>query len=282
MKKGKALTVIGLIYLLAYALGVASSFFIENTIMKFFVFDTVATIVTFIFSVILRNSSVYDAYWSVTPMVMSIWLFIENRAFSVFQLIFLVVFNIWGARLTTNWINVFTDFSYEDWRYTKFRNETPKFFWSFVNFFGIHYLPTLFVFAGFLPVFVVSNNVLGPLSLIGDAVILLGVLFEHLADKAMHTFLSNTKEKTVCKTGLWKYSRHPNYLGEITVWFGVFIAMLPYDLTHWYYCIGFISVAVMFNIISIPLMEKRQLARRPEYAEYKKNTSRLLLLPVKK
>ena len=62
----------------------------------------------------------------------------------------------------------------------------------------------------------------------------------------------------------------------------IILAMLPYALHRWYYGIGCLAVAVMFNTVSIPLMETRQLARRPQYAEYRKVTSRLLLRPQKK
>lgn len=282
MKKIKDLIIILVIYIFAYVLGAVATIPFDNIILKCFIFDTVATIITFIFSVALKNSSVYDAYWSLTPLVMSLCLFIGNKAFSVYQVIFLVVFNIWSIRLTINWITVFTDFSYEDWRYKKFRNETPKLFWPLVNFFGIHYLPTLFVFCGMLPIFEIIKNPLGPLSMFGYLIIFIGVAFEFFADREMHQFLENCSANELCQKGLWKYSRHPNYLGEITVWFGVFLVMFPYSLNHWYYCVGFLSIALMFNIISIPLMEKKQLSKRTSYSEYKKKVSRLLLLPNKR
>lgn len=273
------LTIILLIYLLAFAIGFLCCYQFENTMLKFFIFDVAATVVTFIFSVILKNSSVYDAYWSLTPMVMSIWLFAEAGAWSAMQVIFLVAFNIWSVRLTVNWITVFTDFSYEDWRYKKFRDETHRLLWPIVNFWGIHMMPTLVVFAGMLPMFEIVNGKIGNASCIGIAVMLIGVSFEFFADRQMHAFLRENKTKTTCRNGLWKHSRHPNYLGEISFWLGVFLAMIPYATDKWYYVIGFVSVAVLFNVVSIPLMEKRQLSRRPDYAEYKKETSRLLLLP---
>lgn len=281
MKKAKDLGIIALIYILAYVIGILSCRAVESLILKCFIFDTVATVVVFLFSVILVNSSVYDAYWSLTPMMMSLCLFIGSKAFSLWQILFLIVFNIWSLRLTANWTIVFTDFSYEDWRYRKFRNETPRALWPAVNFFGIHYVPTLVVFLGMLPLFRLIENPLGVLALPGVIVMLFGIGLETFADRAMHAFLASERHGDVCQTGLWKYSRHPNYLGEITVWTGVFLVMLPYSPAYWYYAIGFVSVAVMFNVISVPLMEKRQLERRPGYAEYAERTSRLLLLPVK-
>lgn len=88
-------------------------------------------------------------------------------------------------RLTINWITVFTDFSYEDWRYIKFRNETPKIFWPVVNFFGIHFMPTLVVFAGMLPLFVIAKIELGVKSIPGILVMLFGILMEYFADRQM-------------------------------------------------------------------------------------------------
>ena len=273
-----------LIYVLAYAAGFISSFFIGGVILRYFVFDIAATVVTFVFSLIFHNSSVYDPYWSLTPMVMSAALFIEYRAFSLWQIIFLAAFNLWSARLTVNWITVTTGFSYEDWRYRKYRDENGPFMWFIINFCGIHMVPTLVVFAGMLPLFEIVKHGMNALSLIGVAVILFGVAMEFFADRDMHAFLGETaasKEKTVCRRGLWNHSRHPNYLGEISVWTGTFLTMLPFAPEKWYYVVGAVSVAVLFNVVSIPLMEKRQLARRADYAEYRKDTSRLLLLPKK-
>lgn len=269
-------------YLLSYEAGAFACRYFDNIMLKCFIFDTAATVMIFIFSVSLKNSSVYDAYWSLTPMVMSLCLFIGNKAFSVWQIIFLTVFTIWSVRLTLNWVSVTTGFSYEDWRYKKFRAETPKKFWPFVNFFGIHYMPTLIVFGGMLPVFEIIKNPLGIKSLPGIAITASGILLEFFSDRQMHAFLANDEKKDICRCGLWKYSRHPNYLGEITVWLGVFLTMLPYSLSKWYYGFGFAAVTVMFLIISIPLMEKRQKSRREAYGDYCKTTSMLLLMPNRK
>lgn len=278
-KKKKDLLIILIIYVFAFIIGYLPCTSFTNMMLKLFVFDVVATVVTFIFSVILRNSSVYDAYWSATPMVMIIWLFIVEKAFNGMQIVFLIVFLVWSVRLTVNWVQVFTDFSYEDWRYRKFRDETPRLFWPIVNFFGIHFMPTLVVFAGMLPLFSISQTPIGVMAMPGIIVMLFGILLEFFADIQMHEFLSSGRTGEVCNVGLWSYSRHPNYLGEISFWCGVFIAMIPYDIGHWYYGIGWLSVCILFNVVSIPLMEKRQLSRRPKYNDYKLKTSRLILRP---
>lgn len=280
--KVRDLLIVTAIYLLAFAAGAAASLWVDGIMLKLFVFDSVATVVTFIYSVLLKNSSVYDAYWSVAPGVMIVWLFAAEKSRSAMQIVFLLVFLLWATRLTLNWVKVFTDFSYEDWRYRKYRDETPKLLWPLVNFFGIHYMPTLVVFAGLLPLFAIAKGSVGLVSMIGILVMLFGIGLEFFADRQMHEFLESGAKGQVCQVGLWKYSRHPNYLGEISFWCGVFLAMLPYDVKHWYFGIGALGVCILFNVVSIPLMEKRQLARRPDYKVYRRKTSRLLLKPQKK
>ncbi len=285
MKKFRDLLIIILIYAVAFGVGYVTCFIVENPILKMFLFDVAATLVIFIFSLIFHNSSVYDAYWSLAPMVMSIWLFARAQAFSFWHIAFLIVFSLWSLRLTINWINVTTGFSYEDWRYKKYREEHGPFVWFILNFFGIHLMPTVIVFVAMLPMFEIIKHEMNALSLIGIAIILIGTAFEYLADIQMHKFLNLSKDASVkctCHIGLWNYSRHPNYFGEIMVWWGVFIVMIPYALNRWYYVLGAVSVTLLFNLVSIPLMEKRQLKRRSDYAKYRETTSRLLILPHKK
>ena len=282
MKKTRDLLAILGIYLLAFLVGALLCRRINGIMLRLFVFDAAATVVVFVFSVLLHNSSVYDAYWSVAPGIMAIWLFAAKRAFSAMHFVFLAVFLVWAVRLTVNWIEVFTDFSYEDWRYRKYREESPRLFWPVVNFFGIHMMPTLVVFAGMLPLFELTKQPLNAAALPGIAVMAFGILMEFFADRQMHAFLSSENRGTVCQLGLWNYSRHPNYLGEISFWCGVYLAMLPASPSHWYYGVGCAAVALLFNVVSVPLMEKRQLSRRPVYREYRATTSRLLLLPKKR
>lgn len=124
---------------------------------------------------------------------------ISQNAFGLFQILFLIVFSIWAVRLTLNWVKVFTDFSYEDWRYKKYREESPKLLWPFVNFFGIHFMPTVLVFLGMLPIYEIVRVQLGICSLLGIVIMLCGILLEYFADKAMHYHLANVTKKELCR-----------------------------------------------------------------------------------
>lgn len=268
---------IALMYIFASGLAAISCTLINDLMIKMFVFDISATVLIFICSVIWKNSSIYDPYWSAIPMALSIWLAIATPSLSLWHWIFLIVFNAWGLRLTLNWIRTTTGLDWEDWRYQMFRNNNNPVMWQFLNFTGIHMMPTLIVFAAFLPMFEIMKMQLNAWSLIGDVIIVFGTLLEFFADRHMAQFLKNTAEKTTCRTGLWKYSRHPNYLGEIMIWIGVFVVMIVNDFSLWYFGVGALLMIVLFNVVSIPMMEKRQLQRRPDYKDYKQSTSRLLL-----
>lgn len=82
------------------------------------------------------------------------------------------------------------------------------------------------------------------------------------------------------RDGLWKYSRHPNYLGEILMWWGVALAVLWAAPEQWYLCAGAAANTVLFLAVSIPMADKRQSAK-PGFAQYKKETRALLPLPQK-
>ena len=278
-----SLTIITLIYSLSFITGYFSFYWMDNLYIKFFLMDVIATITVFIFSVIFKNTSVYDPYWSLTPWAILTYFFISFKAFSIYNIVIYIVFTIWSWRLTINWVITFPNLTHEDWRYSYYRNKLDTFKFQVVNFIGLHMIPTVLVYGGLLPLlvlFVNGNN--SPLSLIGAFIILIGVILEFVTDHEMHSFLRSTKERITCRNGLWNYSRHPNYLGENIIWIGCFTAMVVVLPHFWWLFFGFVLMILLFEFISIPLAEKHHKSRRNDYVDYIKTTSRMLLLPHKK
>ncbi len=282
MDRIKGFIWIGISYILAFSVGFIAYFALiqagVDTILSLFILDIIATIIVWAFGLAFRNSSFYDPYWSITPLVMVILLLIDKKAYGVTNIIFVLALAAWSLRLTINWATTFTSINVEDWRYVDYRNKSPK-LWPIINFFGINMMPTLLVFAGLLPglSMMIENTGFKPLSLIGTVVIIWGFLLELLADRDMHKHLATDVNHTICQVGLWKYSRHPNYLGEISIWFGIYFMLLAVNPSKFYLGFGAIAILALFVFISIPMMEKRQIKRRPAYIEYKKTTSMLLL-----
>ena len=272
-----------LFYLISYIIGYFSSFYIENIILRLFLFDVISTFIIYLLSLVIKNSSLYDAYWSLTPWVMLTYLIILNYTnLNIYHYIVYIVFSFWSFRLTLNWIITFENRKWIDWRYQDLKAKSNKYTWQFINFFGIMMMPTLLVFVAFIPLIYVININLNALSLIGSVIILIGTLLELFSDHYMHKFLKSNHKNEVINIGLWKYSRHPNYLGEILIWIGVYLVLLLVAYEYWYLFVGMLLIILLFNFISIPLAEKRQLSKRSAYKEYQLETSRLLILPKKK
>ena len=229
-----------------------------------------------------KNTSIYDPYWSFTPWVLTLLAIVETRNFSIPIILLFLAFSFWSWRLTLNWVSTFEDMKWEDWRYKKYREKYPRLAFEIINFFGLQIMPTALVFAALTPFLFMIQTGANYFVLIGVTIIVTGTLLELFADKQMHAFLRSTKEKVTCQKGLWNYSRHPNYLGEISVWFGLAIPHIIQYPTYWYYDIGCILILLLFYFISIPLMENRQVSRRSDYDAYRKTTSKLLILPKRK
>ena len=280
LSKIPSLIIIGIIYVFALAGGYLLARLLPvDLTLRLFLADIFATVIVYVFSVIFKNTSVYDPYWSVAPWVLILIAMIEMKSFSVPIVILFGAFSLWSWRLTWNWVITFKNMAHEDWRYAKYRESYPRIIFEVINFIGLQMMPTLVVFGGLWPFILLVEQGSNYLAIVGAAIIIFGTSLEFFADHQMHQFLNETVEKKVCQKGLWNYSRHPNYLGEISVWFGLAITHIIQYPTQWYIDLLFIAIVLLFNFISIPLMEKRQLQRRPDYENYRKTTSTLLLLP---
>ena len=282
--RARALMLVLYSYVMALAAGWLTIVFapIENPILLTLAADAVATVVIFGWSVVYDNSSFYDAYWSVSPPAIVVyWISLAEPGVVPFRttLVLLVVW-LWGVRLTANWARGWTGLDHEDWRYVDFRAQFPRAYWA-VSFAGIHFFPTLIVFAGLYavyPALVTGSEPLGLLDAIAVAVGLGGVAFEFFADNQLRAFVTGPKQPgETLRTGLWRYSRHPNYLGEIMFWWSLYlfgIAAAPDTVLSGAF--GPVAMTVMFLFVSIPLLEKRSLERREAYQQVIDETSMLI------
>ena len=202
--------------------------FSERDVLTFLYAHVAMTIVCFIFSLIKKNSSVYDAFWSVIPfyfVVFWAWYYSLDDQLTLFHWIVFIVVSLWSWRLTINWARSWADFSHEDWRYIKLANDTGKFY-PIVNFLGIHLFPTLLVFGGMWPLFSIFSNplILSWMFFVGVGISMLGISLEFFADNQLFRFRNrpNKKKEDLLDTGLWGKMRYPNYLGEMLFWIGLF------------------------------------------------------------
>lgn len=249
--------------------------------------DLVATVVIFGFSRLHRNSSVYDAYWSVIPPLFALyWLFGSTvevdplRAGCVVALVWL-----WAIRLTANWAWHWGGMGHEDWRYPLVRQRAGRAALA-ADFAGIHLFPTIQVFLGCLPVYAavaLGSTAFGPLDLLALAIGLGAIAIETLADLQLHAYQAKRPPGGFITSGLWAWSRHPNYFGELSFWWSMMLfglAALPAG--WWWLTPGALAMTAMFAFASIPLMDERSRARRPGYADYMRRVSALVPLPPRR
>lgn len=288
MSKAQSLTRVGLAYVAAF--GVATAWLLWGPDTRWLwldglIADLLATLVVFAASRVHRNSSFYDAYWSVLPPYLAFYWWLASDAPGVSDgraWLVLGVIAVWAIRLTGNWIYAFPGLHHEDWRYPLVRERAGRMEFL-ADLVGIHVVPTMQVFLGLLPVYAavaLPGRDVNWLDGVAVVVGLAAVALAFIADLQMYRFVRTRQPGEVMDRGLWAWSRHPNYFGEISFWFamGLFgLAASPGD--WWWVLIGTVAMVVMFQAASIPMMEGRSLERRPSYREVIERVPRLVPRP---
>ncbi len=276
-----------LLFLLAYALALVValvagfSFDLFHPVVVALIADVAATIVIFAFSTAYGNSSFYDPYWSVAPIVIGIYwsVFAENPNIDLMrQVLSLSVVIAWGGRLTFNWIRRWEGMGHEDWRYVDFRRTFGKHYWV-IDLLGIHMFPTIQVFLGCLALYPAVSSSAVELWWLDIVAVLVGasaVAVETAADNQLWEFLKHKQPGEILKSGLWAYSRHPNYFGEILFWWSLWLFALAADWHWWWTVVGPLAITLMFVFASVPMLDKRNLERRPGYEDHMRRISAIV------
>ena len=242
--------------------------------------DLAATVIVFAFSMRFGNSSVYDPYWSVAPPLIALyWIGHGSHASALRQVVVTALVSAWGIRLTYNWARGWPGLHHEDWRYVDLyaRAKMPKWLVSLT---GIHLFPTIQVFLGCLALMPALARGGAPFGLLDSmALVITGgaILIETVADEQLRRFArTRSRPDAIMAEGLWAYSRHPNYFGELSFWWGVFLFGVAAAPAYWWTVIGPLAMTAMFLWASIPMLDQRSLGRRPGYAEHMRRVSALV------
>jgi steroid 5-alpha reductase family enzyme len=242
--------------------------------------DAAATLVVFAFSVRHDNSSVYDPYWSVAPVPIVLWWASLGTGGSAPRRAWVVaIVCAWAARLTWNQLARWRGLGDEDFRYAELRARFGRWYWP-VSLTGVHLMPTAWVFLGLLPTFPAlagSGRGLGARDAAAVAVAGGAVLLEAAADAQLRRFVRARRDpEAVLDTGLWSRCRHPNYLGEILFWWGLFLSGVAAAPAWAWTGVGPLAITLLFVLVSVPWMDRRMAARHPPAAERLKRLPALL------
>jgi len=235
----------------------------------------------FIISLIKKRNDVADIAWGLGFILMA-WSSFFFSDFSYKALLVNSLVTIWGLRLAWH-IYQRNKKKPEDSRYLAWRKTWQHFYLR--SFFQVFMLQGVLLFLISLPVIFINrslSNHFGLLEFVGLMLWGIGFYFETTADKQLKEFLAKPANKGKLMTsGLWQYSRHPNYFGEVVQWWGIFIIALslPSSLLT---IIGPLTITILILFVSgIPLLEKKY-AGRADFEAYKKRTSIFIPLPPRK
>jgi steroid 5-alpha reductase family enzyme len=237
-------------------------------------------LVLFVPAFLFKTDKLTDLSYSLSFIILSLIAFFQN-SYSLSKLILLLFICLWGIRLG-GYLLVRIHQMKRDKRFDAIRNNVFKFggFWLLQG------ITVFLVSINSLIFFNISNPSFNLVSIIGILIWMVGFSIEVIADKQKNTFKNNTQNKDQwIESGLWRYSRHPNYFGEIFLWIGIYIFTLS-SLTLIQSLIGLISplfIACLIIFVSgLPKLEKMAEARwgeDPNYSDYKIRTSILVPWP---
>ncbi|MCL1898466.1 MAG: DUF1295 domain-containing protein [Micrococcales bacterium] len=292
LSKPIGLGVICLVYAATLGVGLAVFTALPGThfFVRLLVADVGATVFIYFASLVFGNASLYDPYWSVAPVAISVGTALSQSQISPAGWLVLVAIGFWGVRLTCNWAHTFTNLATQDWRYDLFKNRFPRLF-PLISLAGIMLFPTLVVYLCLLPAVQVLRQPSQSNALVvaGFTVCLVATLLQLAADRQMHRFRRNQagqpgqagltsqgSQSALMQAGLWHHARHPNYLGEILMWWGVFAMVLAQGWTQAALGAGALVNTLMFWFISMPMADRRNRAVRLGFDDYFRQTNALL------
>ncbi len=234
-----------------------------------------------------RNAGHVDVYWgpgfAVTAWL-TVWL---SGVESDRALLLATLTTLWAVRL--GWHlgkRNLIEHTAEDKRYAEMRAVRPEHFfwwslpWVFMLQAGIQWIVSLPVQAGAA---LSEGTPLGWFDLIGVIIFATGLTFETIADRQLDRFKADPANKgKVLDTGLWAWSRHPNYFGDAAVWWGLFVIALGSPFTWWTVVGPVVMTFFLMRVSGVPLLEKGMMDTRPEYRAYRERTSAFFPWPPRR
>ena len=236
----------------------------------------------FVIAVLKKRNDVADIAWGPGYILICMYLFISQPSTPVSLLLYTLV-TLWGLRLALH-IYRRNKNKTEDFRYRQWRQQWGKtFYWrSYLQVFLLQGIILLIIISP-----VIFSAVNAPVqwnvfTIAGTVCWLAGFYFQSVADYQLSVFVKQRKHKEdIMQTGLWRYSRHPNYFGELLMWWGIFIIIITIPGSIFFIISPLTITGLLLFVSGIPLLEKKY-EGNTAFEAYKKRTSALIpMLPKK-
>ncbi|MCW8850364.1 MAG: DUF1295 domain-containing protein [Melioribacteraceae bacterium] len=229
-----------------------------------------------VFSVFIKNASIVDIFWGTGFVVANAYYFFASGDFFTRKILLLILVTVWGLRLSIYlaWRNIGKG---EDYRYQEFRQKYgPERYWWF-SYFQVFLLQGIFILLVSLPLlgtnFYTRSNNLNWLDYLGVVFWIIGFVFEAGGDYQLTKFKSNPENRgKVLNTGLWKFTRHPNYFGDTMVWWSFAVFSIAAG-SYWTVIGSVLMTLLIIKVSGVDLLEKTLKVGKPQYNEYIQKTN---------
>lgn len=228
----------------------------------------------FVISILRKRNDTVDTAWGLGFIIVILTSILFFQRYETRQLITLLLVTLWGLRLAT-YIFIRNKGKKEDYRYQEMKDNWGKDFLknTYLKIFMLQVFLMLLVSSALTVIGSTKGSSINLLDILGIFIWVIGLFFETVGDWQLNQFVKDKSNKgKIMKSGLWKYTRHPNYFGEVTLWWGIFILSLshPYKLLS---LVGPVTITILITKVSgIPLLEKKY-ESNVEFQEYAKKTS---------
>lgn len=239
--------------------------------------------VWYVIALIRKRNDLADTAWGLGFIMIAALMVLRQQPTTARLWLVAGLVLAWGVRLA---VHVYSRNrgKAEDFRYAQWRKDWGKWFLirSYLQVFVLQGLFMLVIAASIVVTGADGGGRLGWLDLLGVAVWLLGFAFESVGDAQLKAFVRDPASRgRILDTGLWRYTRHPNYFGEATQWWGLWLIALSAPV-GWVAVISPLMITTSLLFISgVPMLEKK-MAENPDWAEYARKTSVFVPLPPKK
>lgn len=234
----------------------------------------VSVTLLWLLSVALRNASIVDIFWGFAYVIVNAFYFFKVASPEPRNYLLLALVSIWGLRLTLYllWRNAGKG---EDFRYQEFRrNYGVKRYW-WVSFFQTFLLQGILVMLVSFPLLGVhfgNTKALNLIDYLALTIWMIGFVFEAGGDYQLARFKANPANKgKVLDTGVWRYTRHPNYFGDAAVWWAFALFSVAAG-SYWQILGSIIMTLLLIKVSGVALLEKSLKDTKPQYREYIQKT----------
>ena len=230
-------------------------------------------IVTWLYSLIHNDVSIVDSLWSLMFLAAAFVYAFSLDTLTERNILLLAIISFWALRLSI-FLTIRNWGKEEDRRYQEIRsNNQPNFrYKSLYIIFGLQALLAWIISTPFLFAFA-SDVAIGGIEAFALMLWTTGFIFESVADYQLYRFKSNKDNKgRVLNSGLWAYSRHPNYFGEFLIWWGFYLFALSSG-AWWTVFAPVLMTILLLKVSGVSLMEKGITERRSEYRHYIETTN---------